>query len=147
MMKRVIAFLILGFILCGCSDILIITDSDIISEGDTYNFRIRKMEISDEQFSIEFKNFKGVQTVWLIDSYQTNQFLIEYDYTVSKGNFKMVLVTPDEKIINIFEKGNNCIFNTTIGRYRIKIIGFDGSGSLNVNLIINDGLQVSYMDK
>lgn len=63
--------------------------------------------------------------------------ILRYVSEVSEGEFKTVLLTPEEEVIELFSqsaKGTASQFLNP-GEYRIKIVGRKAKGELHLNLI------------
>lgn len=150
--KRVICFIILlptlllfsgcfGFNMSGIYE----DDTKIAAKADSRSFSHRLGSTSDNQSKITYDGFTGAETIWNIESESDGSITIEYNSQVDKGDFKLVIIDPQNKVENIFEYSGEGteIIDIKKGKSRIKIVGKESKGefSLKINKY-NDGIVI-----
>ena len=134
-MYLLICFLSVLLALVGCSGISVKQkniykiDEQIAKEADTYSY-LNRVDIEGSskkinQVHIEFSKFYGTDTIWRIETSGNNTLELSYKSEISKGKFKLVLVTEDEKVVNLFEGSDEGTREVDIekGTYRLKWLG------------------------
>jgi hypothetical protein len=85
---------------------------------------------------MSFRLFYGVYTLYDLDIKDNESVVIDFESVETSGQFKTVIVTPENEILTIAE-GNDkgkVSLDLTEGKYKIKIVGKDAQGSLAINL-------------
>ncbi|AIS52839.1 hypothetical protein TKV_c16850 [Thermoanaerobacter kivui] len=138
-------FLILSLIIltfCGCENInkyqkdIYDDDSKIVNVGDSYSFSKRIENNINNNLKIKYNGFYGMETIWDIKSEGNGAVIIRFDSQVDRGKFKLVFITPDNEVIKVFEqseKGEK-IIETKKGKSRIKIVGNNAKGQVEINV-------------
>lgn len=110
-------------------------NSKIVQSGDSYSFKTRIGNQIDNNMDVQFSVFNGMQTIWTIDIKQNSKMKINYISKIDSGKFKVVLVTPDKKIINILEnsKESSDILDIPPGKNIVKIIGYNAKGNIKMD--------------
>ncbi|MHB1150704.1 MAG: hypothetical protein ACYC00_00155 [Eubacteriales bacterium] len=139
--------------LLGCgidADKKDIYDNDIYiaQEGDIFSFYNRVGEEDEKQIDIKYSGFYGAQTIWVIQTEENSEINLSFHSIVKSGKFKIVLITPEQDLISITEQDNNGTFkiNVAPGKYKIKIIGKNASGNLQIGLCENKSNKVFLQD-
>lgn len=149
MIKKIHIFLILiiAFVmLVGCEGKLdtqqksIYDDNNkIVTSSDSFNETDAKKSISNGKIEETFGDFYGIRTLADITSPGDNESItINYSSNISKGNFKVVLVTPDNKVTEIKDinsKGEE--IKLSKGTTKIRIVGKDAVGNYSFNIKAN----------
>ncbi len=121
-------------------------NNDKISKpGDSYSFQSRIGKTDEKNMDVEYDKFTGVQTIWTINVTQNGEIEIYVDSQVKKGDFKVVLVTPDQEVIKVLESTGDETSTVPLskGKYSIKIVGKNSKGTIKINLSVSDGAEVS----
>ncbi len=150
-MRRLLIFIICVIIfgLNSCSSEKVITHNKILGEADSYSYLNKDLTINEAHLKLKYKRFTGVDTLWKLQSESDSSIKITYDSAIDKGKINFLLITPDKKIINIFEESENDEYVTDIkkGEYKIKIVGtVTATGILEADLIVNEDINVTYYD-
>lgn len=112
-------------------------DSLILKSWDSYTFAFRSGKSSHTDSEIRFSSFTGMETLLKFNVKERENPILRYVSEVSEGEFKTVLLTPEEEVIELFSqsaKGTASQFLNP-GEYRIKIVGRKAKGELHLNLI------------
>ncbi|WP_026477187.1 hypothetical protein [Alkaliphilus transvaalensis] len=109
-------------------------NSKIVEAFDSYSFQRRLGGNTEEETNITF-NFSGMETLWDITASQESTIQILFDAKISKGRFKVVLISPDMEVINILENTQNGAMELKLseGASRIKIVGDNTRGDLHLS--------------
>ncbi len=112
------------------------SDKIIVSEEDSFSYVKRVGRSVSRRTDIEFEGFSGTDTILSIKSHEGDLIGIAYRSQIITGQFKLVLIDPDEKIQSIVV--NSGSGNTSIllkeGIYRLKLIGRDSSGIISFEI-------------
>lgn len=130
--------ILLALIFAGCGidkDKKSIYDDDkrIAQEGDSYSFFQRSEEEKKENhLKLHYSRFYGVQTLWAFESPKECEINLNYESQVDKGEFKVVLITPEDEVIKIAEQKSKGIFKVVVpkGKYSVKIVGNNAKGEI-----------------
>jgi hypothetical protein len=119
-------------------------DSKIVKQADSYNFRTRSGTTANEKTEIKFGTFYGMDTLWTIETKEEANVIIEYDIKLEKGNFKIVLIGPDNKISTIADstKTGKQELKLQKGSSRIKIVGNDAKGEVKIYIKADKSIKV-----
>lgn len=87
---------------------------------------------------IEFRSSKlsGIKTIQTTNIEENQRLIIEIENELSKGNLKIIIVSPDHSIVETIEPNTNQIIeidNTITGYYRVVV----GAESADVTIRIN----------
>lgn len=143
----ILVFLI---ILGGCSNIssyqkeIYDDDSKISKQGDSYSFALRSGSTNGNETEIKFITFNGMETLFNIDSKEEGTINLDYNSEINSGLFKLVLINPDDEIINIFEGSQNgsTTVNIKNGKSRLKIVGNDAKGEIKLLIKENGNIKI-----
>lgn len=113
-------------------------DDKITSQWDSYSYLYCAGENKDSETDLAFR-FTGMDTIWKITSENNVDILMKYDSQISHGNFKVVLIDTDGKIINLSEQSmvGEKIVTLKKGENRIKIVGKDAKGQFKLKIESN----------
>lgn len=137
--KKGIFIIIVLILLSGCQitphqNTIYDQDDKIVSEGDSFYFTDRLGAVNDNNMELTFKRFYGVQTIWMIEA---TEDILEFNVKaqIESGEFKVVLITPDQQIVNLTEEAIDGHFRveTVSGEYRLKIVGRNANGMINIS--------------
>lgn len=114
-------------------------NSKIIAESDSYSYLDRIDESTDEKLKLKFI-LTGMESVYKIEAKEEEVININYDANISSGKFKVVLVTPEDKVITLLEGSGSDSKEVKInkGENRIKIVGSNTKGSVEISLKTTD---------
>ncbi|PKM70308.1 MAG: hypothetical protein CVU93_02745 [Firmicutes bacterium HGW-Firmicutes-18] len=145
-MKKLCILLTIGIIIIGtmtgCNTLTaaqrhaIENDRYVLRDSDSYRFTFRQSKRSPDGFDMSFRLFYGVYTLYDLDIKDNESVVIDFESVETSGQFKTVIVTPENEILTIAE-GNDkgkVSLDLTEGKYKIKIVGKDAQGSLAINL-------------
>lgn len=123
-------------------------NKSILQEGDKYSFYHRDGEADEKHIDIKYNSFYGVQTLWVIQIEQESEIKIDYNSLVKSGNFKVVLVTPEQEITTIAEQSSKGAFIVAApkGKYRVKIVGKNAIGNIQVDLLTHEENKISVQE-
>jgi len=116
----------------------------IAGEGDSYTYLFRVATKINNKSQMKF-NMSGMETLWEIEASKDNFIDIEYSSKISRGNFKVVLISPDNNLQTVFEGTGEGTIRAEIleGVNRIKVVGKNAKGSINIILISNESNRIS----
>ena len=111
-------------------------DSKIVKQADSFNFKTRIGNTTDKESSVKFGTFYGMETIWFVESEGNGTITFQYSSKVDKRKFKCVLITPKDKVIDVFEQSGEGEKSLDIpeGKNRIKIIGNNASGEIKLEI-------------
>ena len=121
-------------------------DKKISQDRDSFSYMIRDEKFqSNNETSIKFSSFDGKDTIWNIESDESNDITFKYKSHTTSGKFKGVLITPEETIEKIFEGSENGEKTISLnkGTYSFKIIGQSAKGDVSINIELNDKVKIS----
>lgn len=135
-------------LLTGCSANMNKIYSDnkkIASEDDSYTLNKSVTNLENGTFTGSFK-LSGSLTLWSYDSDKDDNLQVPYNLSVKSGKAKLVLITPDNEVVDLVENSKNAAISedTTInvplkkGNNRIRLIGYKQS-SIHLNMKIDKG--------
>ncbi|MCO7125237.1 hypothetical protein NIE88_05550 [Sporolactobacillus shoreicorticis] len=151
-----------SLLLCLCSVLLIgilsscrsdggketsYTDTNkIVQEGDSFTFKSRNdSEEANHKTNTKYSGFSGTDTIWTVEATKNINLTVNYESTVTHGDFKVVLISPDKKITTVLtgnQQGHKKI-NVNKGTYRIKIVGRKAYGKINFSINKQKHLKIS----
>lgn len=115
-------------------------DAQIVQAGDSYSFAWRTGMMDENQLTVEYRRFYGVQTIWTIDAASEQKLRLEFDSTVQKGKFKIVLVSPGDELLVVLEQGGRGVSELDIppGEHALKIVGHNAAGKIELQVEMRD---------
>ncbi len=151
-MRKIITVLCLSLMLVslvGCSnarlDAMYDDDTALAASGDSYSAVMSSSTTLGSTFS-QTATMTGTETIWRYNARENIEVTFSYSLSVSEGgSAKLVLITPDDKVIILIEDANNTgsteMQSQTIqlaeGNNRIKIVG---QGAPRYELRLNVGV-------
>ncbi|WP_291651286.1 hypothetical protein [Clostridium sp.] len=114
-------------------------NSKIVSINDNHSYLEKKGINENSSTDITFK-FTGMDTIWQVMSGNDTEITIKYSSNIESGKFKVVLIDPNNNIINILEQTQLGEGKYTIkkGTSRIKIVGSETTGNLEMDISIRE---------
>ncbi|WP_406242370.1 hypothetical protein ACF3M2_19030 [Tissierella carlieri] len=119
-------------------------DIEIIKTDDSFIYLEKLGKDADNKKIIEFKYFTGMDTIYYITANEDSEITINFESNINKGDFKVVLISPDYEIITILY-GNDEVGKTISvkkGESRIKIIGKEASGKVGMNIKADENVEI-----
>lgn len=119
-------------------------NSKIIAEGDSYSFLNKTGINENNETNLEFR-FTGMDTIWELDASKDTVIKIDYKSEILEGKFKVVLIEPTDKIINIIEQSatGNKEISIIKGKSRIKMVGDDAKGKLQWTMLSSNDVNIT----
>lgn len=149
----IIITLLISSTFAGCGNEVIhgsIYDSNrkIAKESDSYSYFKSNGLTKKEESSQEFVSFYGCETLWILDAKEDTAVNLKFKASIKNGKFKTVLITSDDKVTTIFEqdKDSNSDLKLKKGKNRIKIVGKDAKGSIELKLKADENVTVQNLD-
>lgn len=120
----------------------------ISDDGDTYTYYFKAVTNFENKCTMKYK-MSGMETLYDVKSYKDTQFEVKYSSEVNKGDFKAVLIHPDDSITTIFEGSGEDTVNIDLpeGEYRIKVVGRNAKGDMILKPIENENVSVERREK
>ena len=114
-------------------------DLKIMDQGDSYSFSYKEGICEGNTVDLKFK-FTGSNTLWDIETNNEAVINIDYSANISDGKFKVILITPENEIINVLEQSDSGKKEIKLknGTSRIKMVALDAKGSLILNIEDNE---------
>lgn len=97
---------------------------------------------------MEFINFTGMETIYKIKSHGKNDVVFVFDSIIKGGEFKVVVITPDDEVINIIndtQEGSETV-QIVDGVSRVKLVGRKAKGEVRIEIDSVDGVEVEQVD-
>jgi hypothetical protein len=152
-MTRITAILILCVIvvsLSGCGDLNAIYDDNatIAKSGDSYSISGAGSIKTGNELSVNTATITGTRTIWRYNTDSDVDVTFYYSLSVTAGGkAKLVLITPDDEVIILFENTDNAsniemqsiTLSLKAGNNRIKIVGYDAP-KIDLKLSIEVGI-------
>ena len=123
-------------------------ESKIVREADSYTYGSRTSNSRGNEYDIKFASFSGMETIYRIESDGENDVIVAFEAIVQEGEFKVVLITPDDEVINIVngtDEGNQTI-KIKEGVSRIKLVGKKAKGEVSIKIHAEDGVKIEKID-
>lgn len=109
----------------------------IAAEGDQYTFTSRTGDgETDTELELQYKGFSGTETIWSLKAAADSRVSFVYSSTVAQGDFKAVLITPQQGVETLLEGSGDgeTTLDIAAGEYRVKIVGRKAEGSLSMSV-------------
>lgn len=118
----------------------------IVQQGDSFSYRIRKeSEDSNEKMNVKYNGFNGMDTIWMVNSQDNGEINFIYNSTVTSGEFKGVLIYPNNAIETIIignQQGEKTV-KLDKGKYRFKIVGKNANGEIEISVQLNQNVEIT----
>lgn len=113
-------------------------DCIIKPERDNCTYLYSKGTNESGDTDISFR-FSGMDTIWGINSRKEIDVVFKYNSVIKDGDFKVVLINPDESISEILNGSEEGEITHLIkpGKTKVMIVGNKVSGSLKLRLCYN----------
>ena len=136
MKRKFTAILLFSLILttsCTTNHMTSIYNSNekISSSTDSFNLDGVTQKIEDEKFFGEVERFEGMDTIWTYEAAEDMELEVTYLLNALKGSVKLVLISPDNSVIDVIERSDESNFNDYVtstipiqkGTNRLKMVG------------------------
>lgn len=154
MYKRGIAYclsvVLAAVVFAGCSadpkQKAVYGDSEVIVQsGDSLTYSERIGEVIEQDAELAFTGFYGSDTLWSIESAADGKLGIGFEQNITKGKFKVVLITPEDDMVVVAEGSTEGTVELPLakGTSRIKIVGNKGKGKVNLHLTAGVGTIIN----
>lgn len=133
-------FVLLIFVLTSCTVKLPeynVYDDDAKIVKNTTSMSNRSSETHmNNLYNIVVGTFNGTKLRWNLDSKAGGTITVVYDLNVTKGRFKLVLISPDKNVTTIFEGTGSGSKTLKLegGINEIKFVGDQAGFSLKIEL-------------
>lgn len=111
-------------------------DDKIINGEDSYTYKKRIGNMVKDKIDMKFGIFTGIETVNKIKAEKDGELLFTFQSKINEGDFKVVLITPDDEIINILEGTSEGTKTIPIkkGVNRIRLVGREAKGKVKIEI-------------
>ncbi|NFL78782.1 50S ribosomal protein L7ae [Clostridium sporogenes] len=150
--KKIIAFIAMATItislLVGCNnnmDKIYNDNSKIATEYDTFGLDKSDETIESGIYKGQLK-LSGSGTIWTYESSSDINLKVPYLLSVKSGKAKIVLISPDNKVVNLVENTDKATMKESTsltlpikkGKNRIKLVGYK-KADIDIELHIEKG--------
>lgn len=141
--------LLMVIVLLGCSNInssqknMYENIDKILSQGDSYTYKERIVNLNKNSLLLEFSGFYGKETIWEFEGEDGDTIDFTFKCSLAKEQFKVYLVYPDNEVDILLEgeSEGDVTLELKEGSNRIIIVGTNAKGSLNMT--ISKGLFIN----
>jgi hypothetical protein len=146
----IIIILLLSVIIAGCSPSVryqnsIFDDEEkIIANRDSFTYRHRIGNNSEDELDLKYASFSGIETVYKITTEEKNNVTFDFESEVEKGDFKVVLITPDSQVVDIIHGTHEGSETIPIkeGISKIKLVGKRAKGHIKIKISADKDVEV-----
>lgn len=125
----------------GCNSVTnyqnsVFDDEDkIVEDKDSYTYKKRIGKTVENEIDLKFSLFTGIETINRIKVNEEKEIIFTFQSTIDDGDFKVVLITPEDEIINILEGTSEGTESITLkkGTSKIKLVGKKAKGEVKIN--------------
>ncbi len=158
MKKRITTVLLtVALLVTGCSASKVYDNEEmLIKDSDTYSKTMYSQNSfqdgNEEKINIKCGSMEGMYTIWTCTTKEEEELSMTYDFQVTNGTAKLILIQSDDTVITLAEKSsqetdtssetpeNNtetCTLPLKPGQNRIKIVCKD-KAKFTIELTISD---------
>lgn len=103
---------------------------------------------SDQNLSLKYGGFLGVDAVWSINSKEDGEITLDYNSKVDSGDFKVVLVNPQKEIENISVGTNqgSKTLKLSKGESVLKLVGNNANGNVKLTISQSKNAEIVTME-
>ena len=118
-------------------------NSKITAVANSYSYLNKVGTNENNKTDLEFR-FTGMDTIWELEAEKDTDIKLSYNSNISGGKFKVVLITPQEQVIDIIDQASagEKEIKLVSGKSRIKIVGDDARGNLKMELFGEEGVKI-----
>lgn len=123
-------------------------ENKIVENVDSYTYRSRIGKSRGNKYDVKFASFSGMDTIYKIKSDGENDVVFAFESVIEDGEFKVVLITPDDEIINLVngtKEGNERI-KIKEGVNRIKLVGKKAKGEIKLKIDSGEDIAIKRVD-
>ncbi|WP_425448861.1 hypothetical protein [Dethiothermospora halolimnae] len=149
--KKIVSIVILIVVITlviGCNDEtgkVYSDENEISAKYDTFSLDEDSETIEQGKYKGTFK-LSGMGTIWKYQSDDDINLEVPYKFSVQKGKAKLVLISPDDTIVNLIEitnsssekKEKSLTLPIKKGLNRMKVVGHD-KASIDMEIQIDKG--------
>lgn len=128
----------------GCGNVSYDGQNFLTSRVDSYSYSLCvDTGSTDTTLNREFEGFHGKDTIWKLSAAEGTQIPVEVSATVTDGQFKILLIGPDQSITTLLEGNGTEQFDVELkeGTSRIILVGEKSKGSCEVT--VGEGQNVT----
>lgn len=124
-------------------------NSKIVNSADSYTFLTNTNDINGNTLTESFNKFTGMVTVYDLKTNEDSTIKVDFKTDISSGNFKIVLIDPNDNVTDILEKSAsvNKEIELPSGKSRIKIVGYNAKGNINLTVSSDNDVIVVAKNK
>lgn len=124
-------------------------NTKIISQADSYTFLTNNSNINGNTVTESFNKFTGMVTVYNLKADLESTIKIDFKSTISNGDFKIVLIDPNDNVTDILEQSSSVEQEIAIssGESRIKIVGYNAKGNIDLSVSSIDDVKIAAKDQ
>jgi hypothetical protein len=135
--------------LSGCSasgmNGIYTNNSKIASAGNSYNLNKKEQTIEEKQYTGQFE-LEGMCTLWRLDAEEDMEVEVSYLFSVTQGEAKLVLITPDGQVQDIVVNEDKMVQEDVEviqlalqkGENRIKVVARD-KAKIALDMSVSEG--------
>lgn len=120
-------------------------------QADTFSYSdSKKIQQSTEQLSLEFAIFTGVNTMWKISTDEEMELELQINQNLDSGEFKTIVVSQDKEVSVLCEGNQSQMSSIQLQpnkEYRIKIVGSQAKGNVDITLKPQQGVHIEAVGK
>ncbi|MNJ40122.1 hypothetical protein D3C77_350080 [compost metagenome] len=118
----------------------------LVEQADTFSYTDSKeIKQSSEQLSLEFATFTGVNTMWKITADEEKELELQINQHIDEGEFKTIVVGQEQEVSILCEGDRSQTTSIKLQpneEYRIKIVGSQAKGKIDINLKPQNGVHL-----
>lgn len=124
-------------------------NSKIVNSGDSYTFLTNTNDINGNTLTESFNKFTGMVTVYDLKTDEDSTIRVDFKSDISSGDFKIVLIDPNDNVTDILEKSDSLDQEIEIssGKSRIKIVGYNAKGNINLTVSSDNDVRIVAKNK
>lgn len=151
-------FILFALLLNGCTNHNKVIQEEVYSnndrlvgQADTFSYSDRKqIKQTTEQLSLEFAIFTGVNTMWKISTDEEMELELQINQQLDDGDFKTILVSQGQEVSILCEGDQSQTTSIQLQpnkEYRIKIVGSQAKGNIDITLKPQQGVHIEAVGK
>ena len=120
-------------------------ETRMLQTGDSYFYKTRSVDLTEEQADCSFTKFSGLETFYVLESEENELITISVHASVDTNRFKVVLVNQAIQEVVTMSQGSgqtNRTVSLEAGRSSLKFVGYDASGSVHLTLQTPEGVSI-----
>lgn len=119
-------------------------NTKIVSQADSYTFLTNSSDIDGYTLTESFNKFTGMVTVYELKTDEDSTIKVDFKADISNGDFKIVLIDPNDNVIDILEQSSSVEKEIDIpsGKSRLKIVGYNAKGNITLTLSNDNDVRI-----